>query len=67
MDLSDNGVLRIEVRDDGAGFNVGTVPAGAGFVNIRNRLAAVACELETHSSPGQGTRLIMTIPLQAEG
>jgi signal transduction histidine kinase len=29
------------------------VPAGAGVVNIRDRLAAVAGELETHSSPGK--------------
>jgi signal transduction histidine kinase len=53
VDLSDNGVLGIEVRDDGAGFDAGTVPAGAGFVNVRDRFAAVAGELETHSSPGK--------------
>jgi signal transduction histidine kinase len=66
VELSDNGVLHIEVRDDGAGFDVDTVRGGAGFVNMRDRLAAIDGELATHSSPGRGTRLIVTIPLQAE-
>jgi signal transduction histidine kinase len=34
---------------------------------MRDRLAAVDGELVTDSSPGQGTRLIVTIPLEAEG
>jgi signal transduction histidine kinase len=67
VNLSDNGALRIEVRDDGAGFDAATAASGAGFVNMRDRLAAVDGELETISSPGQGTRLIVTIPLEAEG
>jgi signal transduction histidine kinase len=66
VDLSDNGVLRMEVRDDGAGFDAGSMVAGAGFVNMRDRLAAVDGELVTHSSPGRGTRLIVTIPLEAK-
>jgi two-component system sensor histidine kinase UhpB len=53
--LSDNGVLRIEVSDDGAGFDGSVAPAGAGFVNMRDRLAAVDGELVTDSSPGHGT------------
>jgi signal transduction histidine kinase len=67
VDLSDDGVLRMEVRDDGAGFDAGAAPAGAGFVNMRDRLAAVDGELATLSRPGHGTRLIVTIPLNAEG
>ena len=67
VDLANDGVLRIEIRDDGAGFDAGTTPAGAGFVNMRDRLAAVDGELQTLSSPGRGTRVIVTIPLEAEG
>ena len=63
VDLSDDGVLRMEVRDDGAGFDAGTTREGAGFVNMRDRLAAVDGELLTLSSPGRGTRVIVTIPL----
>jgi signal transduction histidine kinase len=57
----------MEVRDDGAGFDGGAVTAGAGFVNMRDRLAAVDGELVTQSSPGRGTRLIVTIPLTRKG
>jgi signal transduction histidine kinase len=62
VELSDHGVLRVEVRDDGAGFDAATVSPGAGFVNMRDRLAAVDGELATISSPGHGTRVIVTIP-----
>ena len=67
LELSDNGVLHIEVRDDGSGFDEGIARAGAGFVNMRDRLAAVDGELVTHSTPGQGTRVIVTIPVEADG
>ena len=66
VELSDNGSLRIEVRDDGAGFDIATVSPGAGLVNMRDRLAAVDGELATISSPGHGTRLIVTIPHDAD-
>ena len=56
----------MEVRDDGAGFDAATTAPGAGLVNMRDRLAAVDGELVTLSSPGKGTRLIVTIPLIAE-
>ena len=63
IDLSDNGTLRVEVRDDGAGFDPASTPRGAGFVNMRDRLSAVAGKLVTDSSPGKGTRIVVTIPL----
>ena len=66
IDLSDTGaVLRMEVRDDGAGFDAASVEEGTGFVNMRDRLAAVSGELATISSPGKGTRIVATIPLPA--
>ena len=64
IELSDTGVLRAEVHDDGAGFDPATVEQGAGFVNMRDRLSAVAGELVTVSSPGKGARIIFTIPLE---
>jgi signal transduction histidine kinase len=60
--LSRNGDLRFEVRDDGPGFSVDEA-AGAGLVNMRDRMAAVGGELEIRSSPGAGTTVVGTIPV----
>ncbi len=64
IELSDTGALRAEVHDDGAGFDPATIEQGAGFVNMRDRLSAVAGQLVTVSSPGKGARIILTIPLE---
>ncbi len=63
VDLSDDGSLRLDIRDDGAGFDTTTGLVGSGFVNMRDRLAAVGGELEITSSPGHGTRVKARIPL----
>jgi signal transduction histidine kinase len=63
ISLSCNGDLRFEVRDDGDGFDVGQVVSGDGLLNMRDRLASVGGELEIRSTPGTGTTVIGTIPL----
>ena len=55
--------LRMEVRDDGAGFDPAAAVSGMGFTTMRDRLAAVGGELAIISSPGHGTRVMATIPL----
>src|SRR3954465_1570734 len=52
-----------DVRDDGAGFDVDAVPAGAGLSNIRDRVAAVGGRVTIESTPGRGTRISAAIPL----
>ena len=65
IELSDNGKLRVEVHDDGAGFDVATVDQSSGLVNMRDRLSAVGGELATESSSGRGARIVITIPLDS--
>jgi signal transduction histidine kinase len=60
--LADDGILRFEVRDDGAGFDP-DVTSGAGLANMRDRLAAVGGELIVLSAVGAGTRVIGTVPV----
>jgi signal transduction histidine kinase len=54
--------LAFAVRDDGAGFDPATTPAGMGLQNMRDRLAAVGAALEVRSAPGRGTTLVAAIP-----
>ena len=65
IELSDNGVLRFQVRDDGAGFDERAVSAGVGFASMRDRLAAIGGELAIVSAPEKGTRVVGRIPLGA--
>jgi signal transduction histidine kinase len=57
--------LRIEVEDDGRGFQPDAVTlAGAfGLFSVRERLAYVGGRLELSSAPGKGTRAIIEAPL----
>ena len=61
-----DGRLRFEVRDDGPGFaadgNGNGTRRGSGLVNMRDRMSAVGGQLAVVSAPGQGTRVIGTVP-----
>ena len=51
----EDGALRFEVQDDGAGFDPATVRRGAGTTNMADRLDALGGSLEVDSRPGAGT------------
>ena len=56
--------LTIEIRDNGRGFDPGAVPYGYGITNTRRRLSLMYDRhLSIESSPGQGTRINLSIPL----
>jgi signal transduction histidine kinase len=59
-----DGVLRVEVRDDGLG---GADPRGRGLVGINDRVTALAGQLRVDSPAGGGTVLTATLPLFADG
>jgi signal transduction histidine kinase len=56
--------LIFTVTDDGAGFDTRTKAQGVGFTNMNDRLGAVGGTLRVESTPGAGTRVTGTIPLQ---
>lgn len=59
-------IFGMEIRDDGRGFE-GTPPDGSsghfGMTGMRERAAAIGGELTVESTPGQGTRVRLTVPL----
>ena len=65
IELRDTDSLRLEVRDDGAGFDPADVTGGVGFTSMRDRLAAVGGDLTITSRPGHGTRVAASIPIPA--
>ncbi len=58
----EDGMLRIEVRDDGAG---GADPDGHGLVGMRDRVTTLGGRLEIESPAGGGTLVAATLPLSA--
>ncbi|MEJ7832613.1 MAG: histidine kinase [Nocardioides sp.] len=61
---ADDRTLRVEVADDGAGYDTAHGREGHGFLNMRDRLGAIGGTLEVVSSPGAGTRLTLVIPAE---
>jgi len=55
------GVLRIEVRDDGQGG--ATFAHGSGLVGLRDRVEALGGKLSLRTQPGAGTTVSIAVPL----
>ncbi len=61
--------LQVTVSDPGIGFDPAAIPAaggagvGYGLFSTRERLELVGGTLQVHSTPGVGSRLIMTVPI----
>jgi PAS domain S-box-containing protein len=64
--LECDGELRLEVRDDGIGFNTGdSFPGHIGLQSMRERVARIGGGIEITSAPGEGTRIAVRIPQRA--
>jgi PAS domain S-box-containing protein len=57
----DNGVLTVEVSDDGAGG--ASESGGSGLIGLNDRVAALDGKFEVESQPGVGTRVAARLPL----
>jgi signal transduction histidine kinase len=58
---AEDGVLRIEIRDDGVGG--ARLNSGTGLLGLQDRVAALDGGLEVESQPGAGTLVLATMPL----
>jgi signal transduction histidine kinase len=61
-----DGHLTVEVRDDGCGFDPGSV-RGLGLAGLTDRISIVRGALRIDSEPGRGTTLHAEIPLSGPG
>lgn len=59
-------ILQVIVADDGCGFDMNQRAKGMGFRSMRERINSIRGSLQVQSAPGQGTRLIIQIPVRHE-
>jgi two-component system sensor histidine kinase UhpB len=63
-----DGVLRVCVQDDGQGFDLALLSAGAagqrglGLSSVSERLRLFDGQVDVRSAPGQGTRVTLLLP-----
>jgi signal transduction histidine kinase len=63
--VGNDGVLRFEVRDDGAGFDPSSTSFGSGLQGMADRLDAIRGSLQVRSAPGEGTTITGTVTASA--
>lgn len=59
----DEGIFSLIIEDNGAGFETGKNNSGNGLKNITSRAKQVNGKLEINSAPGNGTKIILKVPL----
>ncbi len=65
-----NGSLRLHLRDDGKGFDIGAAktgaPTGMGLEDMTERMHLLGGQLRIESAAGRGTLLEATVPLNGD-
>lgn len=55
--------VRLEVRDDGKGFEPKVTEPGIGLIGMRERVQGLGGRLEILSKPGSGTMVVIELPI----
>jgi ligand-binding sensor domain-containing protein/signal transduction histidine kinase len=56
--------LQLSVSDDGCGFDINPKSQGMGLRSIRERVASIRGNVQIQSAPGQGTRILVQVPIR---
>jgi signal transduction histidine kinase/streptogramin lyase len=56
--------VQLSVSDDGCGFDVNLKIHGMGLRSIRERVSSIHGTVQIQSAPGQGTRLLVQVPMK---
>lgn len=59
----DDGTIRLEVEDNGAGFDGQVTPEGFGLLTMTRRAGQIGAILTMHSTPGAGTTVRLDCPV----
>ena len=59
----EGGILRLELHDNGRGFDPRAPSEGYGLASLRNRAAAIGGSLSVVSAPGAGTAITLDLPM----
>jgi signal transduction histidine kinase len=62
-----DGEIRLNIVDNGKGFDIGIVTKGLGLVSMRERVRQVNGQIHWRSHPGKGTHVYVRVPLPAAG
>jgi two-component system nitrate/nitrite sensor histidine kinase NarX len=65
LDVQQQPLWRIEVRDDGRGFahdDAARDEMHVGLRIMRERAAGIGAQVDVDSAPGEGTRVVVTLP-----
>jgi signal transduction histidine kinase len=54
--------VRLDLRDDGRGFDPKAKSDGFGLLGIRERVEAMGGQVTVRSAPGAGTEIVLTLP-----
>lgn len=57
-------MVRITVSDDGRGFDVDAAHEGFGLMGMRERVGLAGGEIDLRSTPGEGTRIEISLPVE---
>ncbi len=57
-----NGLLQLKISDNGIGFNAGPESSSNGLKNMKARAEALNGFVEIHSTPGEGTIIVASVP-----
>ncbi|MEP7239180.1 MAG: CHASE3 domain-containing protein, partial [Ferruginibacter sp.] len=59
-----NKMLKMQLFDDGVGFDVNKVQEGIGLANIKRRAELFSGRFQINSTPGKGCKVVVEIPLK---
>ncbi len=62
IEIEEN-ILKMGIFDNGKGFNVNKISEGNGLQNMRNRAENIGADLQILSFVGEGTKILLIVPL----